>query len=146
MKKYVLLLLTVTILSCQSEKKEKNDVVKTIAKDSTATNVEDVDSEVKMHSNEGFRNVLVQSLGNYKYQVKGQARVFEATINWSVEDGHYILTDGFATADLGAPEWGNFEFEFTAKKADENTNLVLVLFESSAKDGSHLHELPIVLN
>ena len=150
MKKYSILLLAFLVFSCQSEKKEQDVEQKIIVSDTTsvkATTVEEaeVEPELKMYSNEAFKNVSVQNLGNDKFQVKGQARVFEATINWSVEDGHYILADGFATADKGAPEWGNFEFELTAKKAEVNSTMLLILFEASAKDGSQMHTLPIKL-
>ena len=47
--------------------------------------------------------------------------------------------------DAGAPEWGDFDFTIIVQKKRENSKLTLVLFESSAKDGSRQDELPIVL-
>jgi hypothetical protein len=61
-----------------------------------------------------------------------------------IEDGHDEVRAGFQTTDAGAPEWGNFDFTIAVQK-NENSKLTLVLFESSAKDGSRQHELPIVL-
>ena len=145
MKNYSILLFAFLIFSCQSEKKEQNDVQNSTVSDTTLLVKEKVEPELEMFSNEAFKNVSVQNLGSDKFMVKGQARVFEATINWSVEDGHYILADGFATADMGAPEWGNFAFEFSAKKAEANSTMVLILFEASAKDGTQMHTLPIKL-
>ncbi|MBK7232918.1 MAG: hypothetical protein IPH93_11830 [Saprospiraceae bacterium] len=47
--------------------------------------------------------------------------------------------------DAGAPEWGNFEFGIHVQKKRANSTLTLVIFESSAKDGSRQNELPIPL-
>lgn len=145
MKNYIPILFAFLIFSCQTQTKEKEESQIVTESDTTLISTEHDQTELKMHSNEAFKNVSVQSLPDNKFQVKGQARVFEATINWSVEDGHYILADGFATADMGAPEWGNFEFEFSAKKAEANSTMVLILYEASAKDGSQMHTLPIKL-
>lgn len=95
-------------------------------------------------SNERFRDVAVR-LTSEGYQVTGQARVFEATLGYSVEDGHNQLAEGFATATAGAPQWGNFSFAVSVKKARPNSTLHLILFESSPKDGSRTHELPVKL-
>ncbi len=47
--------------------------------------------------------------------------------------------------DMGAPEWGNFSFTVDVEKKRPNSTLTLILFESSAKDGSRQFELPILL-
>jgi hypothetical protein len=47
--------------------------------------------------------------------------------------------------DAGAPDWGKFNFVVDAKKDRENSTLHLILFESSAKDGSRQHQLMIPL-
>ncbi|MDQ0253433.1 hypothetical protein J2S74_000805 [Evansella vedderi] len=76
--------------------------------------------------------------------VRGLARVFEATLQYELEDGHYILARGFTTASDGAPEWGEFEilidFDYVS-----NSTVTLILFEESAKDGSRINELVIPL-
>lgn len=144
MKNVIIFFAMLILASCQSDKKlQPLEIEQTIAPtpDSIATSSE----ADHVHANQIFQNVTVESLGNHTYKVQGRARIFEATINWSVEDGHYILAEGYTTASIGAPDWGDFEFEVTVKKADVNSSLVLILFESSAKDGSHLHELPIRL-
>ena len=79
--------------------------------------------------------------------VRGLARVFEATVQYEFEDGHYVLDKGFTTASEGAPGWGEFEFTINL---DEKTFIGLgkvVIYEESAKDGSRLHELhiPVVI-
>jgi len=72
--------------------------------------------------------------------------MFEATYNWVVEDGHNELLSGYGTADAGAPEFGNFSFVVHIKKSRANSTLHLILFETSANDGSRQHELPVPLN
>ena len=62
-----------------------------------------------------------------------------------MEDGHEELKKGYQMTDAGAPEWGKFEFAITAQKKRTNSTLTLILFETSAKDGSRQHELPITL-
>ena len=47
--------------------------------------------------------------------------------------------------DAGAPEWGSFEFTIKVHKKRDHSTLTFVLFESSPKDGSRQHELPITL-
>lgn len=76
--------------------------------------------------------------------VRGYARVYEATLQYELEDGHYILAEGFATTSGAAPEWGEFEividFDFVS-----NNHVTVILYEESAKDGSRRNELQIPL-
>lgn len=104
-----------------------------------------LDSTAKVYSNERFRNVTVSDLGQHQFLVKGEARVFEATLSWVIEDGHNQLKKGYVTADKGAPEWGNFSIEVDVEKPRQNSVLHLILFEASAKDGSPQSELPVLL-
>ena len=99
----------------------------------------------KQYSNERFKEVTVERINESNFRVRGKGQIFEANFNWIIEDGHDELKTGFQTTDAGAPEWGNFDFTITVEKKRENSKLTLVLFESSAKDGSRQHELPIVL-
>ncbi|WP_134703422.1 stalk domain-containing protein [Ammoniphilus sp. YIM 78166] len=80
-----------------------------------------------------------------QYWVMGKARVFEAVLGYVVEDGHYELAEGFANASQGAPGWGFFLFSLDVKKVNPNSTLMLILFESSPKDGSRQHQLFKVL-
>jgi len=96
--------------------------------------------------NQAFRNIAVSgSQGNYI--VAGEARIFEANLQYEVEDGHYIYLEGFATASEGAPSWGTFTFNINIPEKDlpNNATLMLILFESSPMDGSRINELPVVL-
>jgi len=77
-----------------------------------------------------------------KIIVKGLARVWEATVQYEFEDGHFILAEGFVTASEGAPGWGEFAIEIGLDDAVSGSARV-VLYEESAKDGSRLNELII---
>lgn len=72
--------------------------------------------------------------------VRGLAKVFEGTVQYSFEDGHFIIDKGFTTAS--ATEWGEFEIVIELEDIPEGLYRV-VLFEESAKDGSIVHELLI---
>ena len=100
---------------------------------------------VEVHANDRFREVSVEKIDEQTYRVKGEAQIFEANFGWVVEDGHNELKQGNEMTSAGAPEWGEFEFTVEVEKERENSTLTLVLFESSAKDGSRQHELPIAL-
>ena len=145
--KHTLILLVFTIFACNNKKStETKTIINTISADTIQGEKPIEKSEVsKEYKNERFRKVTLEKLGNNKFHVKGQAQVFEATINWSVEDGHYVIINGFTTATIGAPDWGDFDFTFEAKNAEQNSALTLILFEESAKDGSQLYTLPISL-
>ena len=145
--RHILILLVFTVFSCNKNKTDEIEIItNSISTDTIAVEKPVEKSEVlKEYQNERFRNVTVEKLGNNNFRVKGQTQVYEATIKWTVEDGHYVIIDGFTTATIGAPEWGDFEFTFEAKKAEENSALTLILFEESAKDGTQLHSLAISL-
>jgi hypothetical protein len=99
----------------------------------------------KVYANERFKDVTVEKLGNDKYHISGKGQIFEARFGWVVEDGHNELATGFEDTDAGAPEWGNFDFTVEVKKAKAGSTLHLVIFETSAKDGSRVYELPVPL-
>ncbi|MEC5424841.1 Gmad2 immunoglobulin-like domain-containing protein [Virgibacillus sp. C22-A2] len=74
--------------------------------------------------------------------VSGLAKVYEGTILYEFEDGHFILDEGFTTATVGAPEWGEFEIIIEFDEVANYSGRV-ILFEESAKDGSRINELQI---
>ncbi|MEX2232537.1 MAG: Gmad2 immunoglobulin-like domain-containing protein [Cyclobacteriaceae bacterium] len=100
---------------------------------------------VKSYSNVRFKDVTVEKVGPNRFTIEGKGQIFEASFSWVVEDGHEELQQGFQMTDAGAPEWGKFKFTIEAQKKRTNSTLTLILFESSPKDGSRQHELPIVL-
>ncbi|MER3464992.1 MAG: sporulation protein [Chitinophagaceae bacterium] len=100
----------------------------------------------KAYSNQRFRNVTVQKIADNQFRVQGEAQIFEAMFSWVVEDGHHELKKGNQMTDAGAPAWGKFHFTIAIPKTNANTTRTLILFESSAKDGSRQYELPIALD
>jgi hypothetical protein len=100
----------------------------------------------KVYSNARFKEVTVEKIGEHQFRIQGKGQIFEASFSWVVEDGHNELKSGYQMTDAGAPEWGHFSFTIEVEKQRENSTLTLILFESSPKDGSRQHELPIVLD
>ena len=142
-----LCLFATLFLACNTKKSEEaTPVSTTIPTDNADTEKPTVMLlETKKYANDRFRKVTVEKVAEHKFRIQGEAQVFEANINWSVEDGHKELKKGFTTATIGAPEWGKFDFTVEAEKKKENSTLQLVLFERSMKDGSRQYELAIVL-
>jgi hypothetical protein len=81
---------------------------------------------------------------NGSFTVEGKARVFEASFQYRLEDGHNVLAEGFTMAGEGAPAWGDFKVEITYEGAT-SPSAVLVIYEASAKDGTPQNELFIPL-
>jgi hypothetical protein len=149
--KWTILLSAVLLFACNKKETQRTDVVNDtlIATPPETTKVVKAAKPEnllpKQYSNERFKEVTVERIDENNFRIRGKGQIFEANFNWIIEDGHDELKTGFQTTDAGAPEWGNFDFIITVEKKRENSKLTLVLFESSAKDGSRQHELPIVL-
>ncbi len=150
--KTIYTLIVVSLLACNNnvEKTKPTEVpnLKEQMVDSVdhGNNVESENTSIgKSYSNARFRKVTVEKTGAKTFTIKGEAQIFEANFSWIIEDGHNELQKGFEMTDAGAPEWGAFNFTVTAEKQRPNSTLMLVLFETSAKDGSRQHELGIVL-
>ncbi|HVK96515.1 MAG TPA: Gmad2 immunoglobulin-like domain-containing protein [Flavisolibacter sp.] len=119
--------------------------VDTMKKETRVEPVVEKEPASRTYANERFKDVRVKKVGENKYQVTGKAQVFEAAFSWVVEDGHNELKKGYSMTDAGAPEFGNFNFTVEVAKQRTNSTLHLILFESSAKDGSRQYLLPIPL-
>jgi hypothetical protein len=102
-------------------------------------------SSDKSYSNTRFKEVTVEKTGKHNYTIQGKGQIFEANFGWVIEDGHNELQKGFQMTDAGAPEWGKFKFSIEVQKSRPDSKLTLILFESSAEDGSRQYELPIPL-
>jgi len=76
--------------------------------------------------------------------IEGFARVFEATLQYALEDGHNVLAQGFTMADQGAPEWGRYSLDIEFAQPT-SPGLTLRVFEYSMKDGSIVNEVVIPL-
>lgn len=105
--------------------------------------------EAFVAENEAFRLLSpgINAQVGRAFKVKGQARVFEAAFSYTFEDGHDVLAEGHVQASQGAPEWGDFEFEVKLPESIDPTSPTgtLTLYESSAKDGSPIHQLTITV-
>ncbi|HET9429759.1 MAG TPA: Gmad2 immunoglobulin-like domain-containing protein [Chitinophagaceae bacterium] len=138
------------LLNCASPEKEgkngsKEKNIDTSSQDLTPPEKPIATDTVPVYSNKRFREVTIEQTGPNQFLVKGQGQIFEASFGWVIEDGHEEIKNGYATTDAGAPEWGNFSFSVTAEKKRPASQLHLVLFEISAKDGSRQYELPVLL-
>ena|SRR5687768_13406182 len=146
------LLFLVLLVACNSHDhkttEDKNkDSVQTGDKKNDLPPIEEkpVPPPAKDYSNQRFRDVTVEKTGEHTFLVKGKGQIFEASFSWVVEDGHEELKQGHEMTDAGAPEWGNFSFTVDVAKKRPNSTLHLILFESSPKDGSRQHQLPLLL-
>ena len=146
--KNLCILLVITLISCNGNRKSDTVIVNDSVTTKPVENVpmeEPTASTPKVYANERFKDVTVEKTGEHQFLIQGKGQIFEASFNWVVEDGHEELQKGFQMTDAGAPDWGSFKFTIDAPKKRENSTLNLIIFESSAKDGSRQHELPIVL-
>jgi len=100
---------------------------------------------VRTYGNTKFKDVTITQISEEQFRVSGKAQVSNAAFRWVLEDGHHELRQGAEKTDAAAPEFGSFDFKFTAQKRDSNSTLHLILFESSTRKGTRLHELPIPL-
>ena len=145
--KIINLVLTTMLLACSGNVKDTEAENKADSSENVLDSSEESNSPsvTKRHSNTRFRNVTVTKSAQNTYTIEGEGQIFEANFGWVVEDGHNELKQGFQMTDAGAPEWGKFKFTVEVEKQQPNSTLTLILFETSAKDGSRQYELPIVL-
>lgn len=105
----------------------------------TRENYEDVTPPILVETPTPFATV------SSPLTIAGTANVFEATVSYSLEDATGAeITSGFTTATCGTGCRGTFEVSvpFEAGGVSEGT---LVVFESSAEDGSRIHVVEIPL-
>jgi hypothetical protein len=94
--------------------------------------------------------ILVESPGyatavGSPFTARGTANTFEANLQWELRDaGGKVLAKNFATATSGTGTRGTFSFPVTFGVA-QPTQGALVVFESSAEDGSRIHVRTIPL-
>jgi hypothetical protein len=135
------LALLVTFAACNNGNSPGNDP----RTGDTAKQATDTTPPRKYYSNERFKDVWVERYNDTVFIIRGKAQVFEAAFSYVIEDGHNELRAGYGMTDAGAPAWGKFRVPIYIRKIDPNSTLTLVLFESSAKDGSRQYELPVPL-
>lgn len=146
-KTFACLLIAFGLFACDAKMKETESETHTdsVTNESDSAIENDAGSTGKTFSNRRFRNVTIQRVGENEFRIQGEGQIFEANFGWVVEDGHNELKKGFEMTDAGAPAWGKFSFTIEVEKQRPNSTLTLVLYESSAKDGSRQHELPMPL-
>jgi len=100
----------------------------------------------KPQQNEAFRKLKVEG-SDGKYTVTGEARVFEAVMHYAVTDGLHVLKEDIFQLDEGAPEWSAFTLtiDIAKEKLPPAGDMLLVLYELSAKDGSRVNEVRVTL-
>jgi hypothetical protein len=151
--KFIHFFLAIILAGCNSNGKQNETISNTDTVKVNADPVQKIKTEnptvplpaTNIYSNKRFKEVTVEKIGEHKFLIQGKGQIFEASFSWVVEDGHEELQKGFQMTDAGAPEWGNFKFTVDVQKKRENSTLILILFEASAKDGSRQYELPVVL-
>jgi len=80
--------------------------------------------------------------------LRGESNTFEATVEWVVADGAgLIVASGFTTASAGSGTWGRFATPLDLPSG-LNGSGALIVFETSAKDGSQINvvEYPIIFD
>lgn len=145
--KFLFFLVAVVISGCSGKTEEQKESLYNDSIPLQGNPAAKKTSEPTTYSNQRFRNVKVSKTGTADtYRITGEAQIFEESFGWVVEDGHNELKKGHEMTNAGAPEWGHFDFTVRVKKITSNAVLHLILFESSAKDGSRQYELPVLLS
>lgn len=102
-------------------------------------------SAYSAEKNPAFRNIQVSD-PKIEYHIQGESRVWEGTLYYRIKSGKEIFYEGVTKASQGAPKWGTFSLHFQLKKQQiQGKQVVLELYEKSAKDGSEIHSLVIPL-
>jgi len=79
-------------------------------------------------------------------RMTGMSNTFEATLNYEVVDqAGLIVAEGFGTATAGTGTWGTFDVTIPFDITREGIG-ALIVFESSAKDGSRINLVEIPLD
>lgn len=99
----------------------------------------------KVYSNKVFRDVNIKKIAPNQYVVKGEASVFEGTVNYVLSNGQTDLNKAFVTASQGGPGWGTFEIQLDTSTLTPNEKLNVILFEINQETGQRVNELVVPL-
>jgi hypothetical protein len=141
----LLLACSFSIIACTTKPATSDTTTVTDDTTQVTTPPDTVATQPAVFANARFKDVVVTKVGDTEWNIKGKGQIFEANFGWVVEDGHDEIKTGHQMTDAGAPEWGSFYFTVNTGPTDANRTLHLILFESSAEDGSRQHELAIPL-
>ncbi|SDJ44201.1 BsuPI-related putative proteinase inhibitor [Salimicrobium halophilum] len=103
----------------------------------SSENSSEGEETTSIDGNDAFRN-LELSGENGNYTISGEARVFEGSFLYRVEDGHNeLIGETPVQVDSGAPSWSEFSLDISIPESDlpDFGTLTLMLYENSAKDG-----------
>jgi len=97
-------------------------------------------------ANNAFRHIHAAG-SNGHYTVTGEARVFEAVMNYAVSAGNKYIVEGNYMLNEGAPTWSPFSLNIVipVNQLPISGTLKIELFEYSAKDGSRINIIPLLL-
>ena len=152
MKKYLLLLMVIAV-GC-NERSDTNTTTTSlnspdsipVADHTTVAPPADTSIQaIAPASNERFKDVTVKKISSDSVHVSGKARIFEANLSYAVYEKGKQVREGFHTASAGAPEWGDFDFNIASPRSSGDTGTYIIIFESSAKDGSRVGVLKFPL-
>ncbi|KAA0546492.1 hypothetical protein FZW96_14695 [Bacillus sp. BGMRC 2118] len=104
-------------------------------------------SDSEQQENSAFRNMKVSGKDG-QYKITGEARVFEATFFYTVEDGHEVLIpETVVQAKEGAPSWSQFELNLSIPKdkLPKNGTITAQIYERSANDDSIVNRVNLAL-
>ncbi len=149
--KYLKCLILLLFISCNNHQNNENDLEindTSIISDTIDINNSETENKIlrKEFSNERFRQVLIDKQSLNEYRIYGEAQIFEANFNWVVKNENTEIDKGYEMTEIGAPEWGKFDFTIDIPKEYFNSKLNITLYEISAKDGTSQNELTIPLN
>ncbi len=144
MKKFLLIILIGIGCGQQKERSsntEAADTIDTLAKtDNTVVEKKADTTNSGIQSlpqfNDRFKDVILTRLSADSARLTGKARIFEATLSYAIYDKGKKVYEGFHTTSAGAPEWGDFDFNIAIPGSAGHSGTYVLLFESSAKDGS----------
>ncbi|TVX88305.1 Gmad2 immunoglobulin-like domain-containing protein [Paenibacillus agilis] len=104
--------------------------------------VVDLNGKGSVKQNDSFRGVKVVS-ANVQVAIKGEAQVHEGTYNYAVKQGNKVIAQGFGTASMGAPEWGQVKHTISIpkNKVFGKEALTLELFEVDMESGKAVNKL-----
>lgn len=96
--------------------------------------------------NAAFREVATTVTAG-AYMITGEARVYEATMQYAVWNGEAYILEDFVTVSDGAPEWVDFtlEIQIPEEQWPAEGKLSVELFEYSAEDGQRINVIRVPL-
>ena len=97
--------------------------------------------------NEAFRNLMIHKISPGHYVVKGEARVYEGTVQFEVMENSKVIIKSFTTASAGGPDWGKFEIQINFEEKPQSSITLILYEENPSEEGpKQLHKLMVPLH